>query len=74
MEIAEIVTDKLICESCGKEFSCGAKVGECWCFAVDLQAETLAELREEFTNCLCQNCLSKKTRARDKSQTFNLNL
>ncbi|MBA2495036.1 MAG: cysteine-rich CWC family protein [Acidobacteria bacterium] len=50
-------TDKLTCESCGKEFSCGAKIGKCWCFEVDLKTETSAQLRENFKNCLCQNCL-----------------
>ncbi|MBA3631287.1 MAG: cysteine-rich CWC family protein [Acidobacteria bacterium] len=49
--------DKLTCESCGKEFSCGAKVGKCWCFEVELKNEALAQLRENFKNCLCENCL-----------------
>jgi len=51
------VTDKLICESCGKEFSCGANVGKCWCFAVEVKTEMLAELRQEFKSCLCEGCL-----------------
>jgi hypothetical protein len=51
--------DKIICESCGEEFSCGASVGECWCFDVELKAETSVELREDFKNCLCENCLRK---------------
>jgi len=55
----EKVSDKLNCESCGKEFSCGANVGKCWCFAVELKAETLAELRENFKSCLCEDCLMK---------------
>lgn len=55
----EKIAEKLFCESCGAEFSCGANVGECWCFAVELKAETLAELREGFKNCLCQDCLVK---------------
>ncbi len=59
MKTVETVSEKLICESCGKEFSCGAKVGKCWCFAVEPKAETLAELRETFESCLCKNCLGK---------------
>lgn len=51
------VSDKMVCESCGKEFSCGAHTEKCWCFAVELKPETLAELREDFKNCLCQDCL-----------------
>ncbi len=50
-------SDKKVCESCGKEFSCGANVGECWCFAVEVKAETLTKLREDFDNCLCEDCL-----------------
>ncbi len=53
------VPDRLICESCGEEFSCGANVGECWCFAVELKVETSAELREAFKRCLCENCLGE---------------
>ncbi len=53
------VPDKLICESCGEEFSCGANIGKCWCFAVELKPETLADLSEDFNDCLCGNCLNK---------------
>jgi len=56
---SEKVLDKLICESCGNAFSCGANVGKCWCFAVEVKSETLAELREKLENCLCEDCLSK---------------
>ncbi len=59
MKAVEIVSDKLICESCGVEFSCGANVGECWCFAVEVKSEALADLRERFKSCLCENCLGK---------------
>lgn len=54
---SEKTGDKLICESCGKEFSCGANTGKCWCFEIDLEKETLAEFRENFKSCLCKNCL-----------------
>ena len=50
------------CESCGANFTCGAKTEKCWCFSVDLRAETLAELRDSFKNCLCKNCLSDLNR------------
>ncbi len=49
----------MICEWCGKEFSCGANTGKCWCFEVELKPETLAGLRDNFKNCLCGNCLGK---------------
>ncbi len=62
----EKVAEKSICESCGEAFSCGANVGKCWCFAVEVKAETLAELREDFKNCLCENCLNKLKLKREK--------
>lgn len=60
MKAAEKISDKLTCESCGAEFFCGANVGSCWCFSVEVKAETLAELRENFQRCLCEDCLRKK--------------
>jgi len=59
MKSVETVSEKFICECCGGEFSCGANVGKCWCFAVELKADSLAELRENFKSCLCENCLGK---------------
>lgn len=52
--------EKLICESCGKEFSCGANIGKCWCFEIEADKKTLAKLRENFERCLCKNCLIKE--------------
>ena len=54
---AEKVFEKSVCESCGKEFPCGAKVGECWCFAVEVKTKVTTDLREKFENCLCSDCL-----------------
>lgn len=53
------ISDKIICELCGEKFSCGAKIGKCWCFDIEVKAKTLAELRENFDKCLCENCLGK---------------
>ncbi len=57
--IIESVSEKIICQSCGEAFSCGANVGKCWCFSVELKAEMLAELRKNFERCLCEDCLEK---------------
>ena len=59
MKNIESVSEKSVCESCGESFSCGANVGKCWCFAVEIKAETLAELRENFQSCLCSDCLKR---------------
>lgn len=63
-------SDKIICESCGEEFSCGASVENCWCFDVELKVETLAELREDFKKCLCENCLLKRNSKIDFGKIF----
>jgi hypothetical protein len=52
---------QLTCESCGKEFFCGAETGNCWCFEVKLEAVELENLLQKFANCLCADCLKNKT-------------
>ena len=46
------------CESCGREFSCGADEASCWCNEVELTQDRLAILREHFERCLCPDCLA----------------
>jgi hypothetical protein len=53
-------SDKKVCESCGKEFSCGANIGKCWCFDIETSEKTLSVLREDFKDCLCRDCLAGK--------------
>lgn len=48
-----------VCESCGAQFGCGAKLAGCWCSEVKLSDETLAELRARFGGCLCPACLER---------------
>jgi len=46
------------CESCGREFACGAKSDDgCWCDEVIVGPRRLAVLREHFLACLCPDCL-----------------
>jgi Cysteine-rich CWC len=45
------------CESCGREFGCGADEERCWCREVPLGPEQRAILREHFERCLCPDCL-----------------
>ena len=46
------------CESCGREFACGARSEDgCWCDAVQVEPAGLAVLREHFLSCLCPDCL-----------------
>jgi hypothetical protein len=46
------------CESCGREFGCGAADDACWCSDLALGPERLAILREHFERCLCPDCLT----------------
>jgi hypothetical protein len=58
-EITENSFEKLVCESCGEDFSCGSKIGKCWCFAVEVNAETLADIKTKYKECLCEKCLTE---------------
>lgn len=64
----EISNETKTCEACGKSFGCGVNTGKCWCFEVDLSRETLEQLREDFKNCLCQECLEKKNEPRTNTK------
>jgi hypothetical protein len=55
------------CEACGRDFSCGARAEKCWCFEVDLSAETTTKLRKIFLNCLCRECLERENKLRIKA-------
>jgi Cysteine-rich CWC len=57
------------CESCGREFSCGAQDAECWCAALTLGPDRLAILREHFERCLCPDCLRLAARAQDAQRS-----
>lgn len=47
------------CSKCSKEFDCCADARGCWCENYSLTTETLAQLRGDFANCLCPDCLSE---------------
>jgi hypothetical protein len=57
------------CESCGREFSCGAQDAECWCSELTLGRDRLAILREHFERCLCPDCLRLAAAAQDSVQS-----
>jgi hypothetical protein len=44
------------CSKCGAAFDCGGLFG-CWCRDVKLDEATLADLRQQYADCLCPNCL-----------------
>ena len=49
------------CPRCGGPFACGAgadRATPCFCVAIALSAERLAELRAKWSDCLCADCLA----------------
>jgi iron complex transport system permease protein len=46
------------CPLCGKQFGCAQGEPGCWCEAVVLRRETLAEIRAVTDKCICPACLS----------------
>jgi hypothetical protein len=47
------------CPVCARAFRCGGGAPGCWCEAIALQPETLAELRTLADACLCPGCLGQ---------------
>jgi hypothetical protein len=46
------------CPRCGGTFACGmGRPGPCPCTTVTLEPELLADLRRQFSGCLCLACL-----------------
>jgi hypothetical protein len=54
---ARLRRGEAVCESCGGEFKCGARLSGCWCAAVQLDDAARAELRARFRRCLGRACL-----------------
>lgn len=55
------------CEACGKAFVCGASLKGCWCVEIKLGTATRKELREQYKDCLCRECLETIARQSEKS-------
>lgn len=52
--------DKILCQSCGEEFS-GDTSGKCRCFEIKSDLNALTDLRGESKLFLFQDCLINKT-------------
>jgi len=46
------------CSKCGKAFGCQSDSRGCWCEDLHITTDTLVQLRNEFDNCLCPQCLA----------------
>jgi hypothetical protein len=58
------------CPGCARAFRCGHGASGCWCEAIALRPETLAELRTLADDCLCPTCLGQLAR-RDRVGAAN---
>lgn len=49
------------CPKCGQTFLCEGD-NDCWCESVQLHKKEMIEIMENFTDCLCPDCLKKYER------------
>jgi len=59
-----VVRKKQTCPSCGRPFACELSLGGCWCSDMKLTDATRARLREEFSDCVCRECLTRHEQER----------
>jgi hypothetical protein len=54
---------KMLCEKCGKEFTCSADRmdQDCWCKSL----QPLKPIPTEYKNCLCPDCLKEYEKSED---------
>lgn len=45
------------CSKCGVEFTCCNEQRGCWCETLTLEPAVLKELKKNYDNCLCPDCL-----------------
>lgn len=56
------------CPRCGGGFHCGARdAATCPCTALTLAPALLAQLRQQYSGCLCLRCLAELAAAADAS-------
>jgi iron complex transport system permease protein len=62
-------TPSKTCSCCGRRFGCGQGRPGCWCEAIELRRETLAEIRAAAENCICPACLAEFAKKERTSHT-----
>jgi len=53
--------DPSSCPKCGEAFHCSTS-SKCWCYEIDVPADTMEKLQEEYDGCLCPDCLKEYAR------------
>jgi hypothetical protein len=46
------------CPSCGKFFTCQGE-DDCWCESFQIPKKEFLKIAENYTDCICQECLMK---------------
>jgi hypothetical protein len=46
------------CPSCGKFFTCQGD-DDCWCESYQIHKKDFLKLQEEYSDCICPDCLKK---------------
>ncbi|MEZ5016552.1 MAG: cysteine-rich CWC family protein [Flavipsychrobacter sp.] len=47
------------CSKCGAAFGCHPNSNGCWCEQYQLSTASLQELKANFSDCLCPQCLAE---------------
>lgn len=51
---------KKTCLNCGKSFECNSEnITKCHCYSVKLSDNQLKQLKKDYNDCLCHDCLLK---------------
>jgi hypothetical protein len=56
------------CPSCGVVFECLHSV-DCWCAGYVIPEETMKQIRAQYSDCLCADCLGKYASETGKAKT-----
>jgi ribosomal protein L34E len=48
---------KKVCPKCGKFFECSESIN-CWCSEVQVSSTTKETLKQNYSGCLCKECLN----------------
>ena len=50
------LTGPSTCPKCGAEFNCSTS-SKCWCYEIDVSAEVMEKIEQQYDGCLCPECL-----------------
>ncbi|MCF0205898.1 MAG: cysteine-rich CWC family protein [Bacteroidales bacterium] len=54
-----------VCPKCGKQFDC-SQTEQCWCTKYEIPEDVANYLKENYLDCLCEDCLSSILKYKEK--------